>query len=388
MAVPIIKQRDEERRLSPDRVAEPPERQRAEWPHREPDAVRRQGAQERERRPVGREEVRRDRLREAREDEEVVELDDRSDRRRDDDSREPLAWHGGMYARAWWRLRATAHAAERPATGDRDSCALAAVVIAADFSWFPSRQRRFRCQSRRNSRRHSPPIRATAASSTTAAASCASCRSTSDGIGATVRGAEVYQVQLSQDEQGDVRPRVHAARRGGTTACASTCGPRCSPPTRSACSGSMGRPRTRSRGPGAVKPPELSWKRKLRRIRDRVPAQDRRRPDSKFPADRRIVYVVDLAATRLYQRGLVVDLATQRRAPNGEWSTPKQFSLREDQWADAPDPVDRQIAQMLTGAGSDARHVGAATALRGGIISSRRRSARRCASCARAGGVA
>jgi hypothetical protein len=79
--------------------------------------------------------------------------------------------------------------------------------------------------------------------------------------------------------------------------------------------------------------------------------------DSKFPADRRIVYVVDLPATRLYQRGLVVDLTTQRRAPNGEWSTPKQFSLREDQWADAPDPVDRQIAQMLLGASSDSRLV-------------------------------
>ena len=59
-----------------------------------------------------------------------------------------------------------------------------------------------------------------------------------------------------------------------------------------------------------------------------------------------------------YQRGLVVDLTTQRRGPNGEWSTPKQFALREDQWADAPDPMDRQIAQMLTGAGSDARHFG------------------------------
>jgi uncharacterized protein YndB with AHSA1/START domain len=58
------------------------------------------------------------------------------------------------------------------------------------------------------------------------------------------------------------------------------------------------------------------------------------------------VYVVDLPATRLYQRGLVVDLATQRRAPNGEWGTPKQFSLREDQWADAPDAVDRQIVIM------------------------------------------
>ena len=30
-----------------------------------------------------------------------------------------------------------------------------------------------------------------------------------------------------------------------------------------------GLPRTRARGPGAVRPPELSWKRKLQRIRAR-----------------------------------------------------------------------------------------------------------------------
>ena len=232
-------------------------------------------------------------------------------------------------------------------------------------------------------------IRATAASSTTAAASCASCRWTSGASWRNVRGAEVYQVLLTQDENerfahsctlpgmGELRrlqARLgHHARRGRAAAA----------PLRWAAADPCARTRC------GASPPELSWKRKLRRIRDRVPVTDAPPPDSKFPCDRRIVYVVDLAATRLFQRGLVVDLTTQKRAPNGEWSSPKQFALREDQWADAPDPMDRQIAQMLTGAGSDARISGGLGYVsRDATISSRPRSARRCASCARADAAA
>jgi superfamily II DNA or RNA helicase len=174
------------------------------------------------------------------------------------------------------------------------------------------------------------------------------------GIGASVRGAEVYQVQLSQNEQGDFVHECSCPAWGNYGVCKHVWA------TLLAADAQRllrfdGMPRTRARGPGAVKPPELSWKRKLRRIKDRIPPFDPSGTEGRFPSDRRIVYVVDLPATRLYQRGLVVDLATQRRAPNGEWSTPKQFSLREDQWADAPEPIDRQIAQMLTGAGSDTK---------------------------------
>jgi superfamily II DNA or RNA helicase len=174
------------------------------------------------------------------------------------------------------------------------------------------------------------------------------------GIGATVRGGDVYQVQLSQSEKGDFVHECSCPAWGNYGVCKHVWA------TLLAADAQRllrfdGLPRTRARGPGAVKPPDLSWKRKLRRIRDRVPVLDPTASDSKFPSDRRIAYVVDLPATRMYQRGLVVDLATQRRMPNGEWAPPKQFSLREDQWADAPDPIDRQIAQMLIGATSDAR---------------------------------
>jgi superfamily II DNA or RNA helicase len=178
-----------------------------------------------------------------------------------------------------------------------------------------------------------------------------------NGIGASVRGAEVYQVQLSQDAGGAFVHTCTCPAWASYGVCKHVWA------TLLAADAQRllrfdGMPRTRSRGPGAVKPPELSWKRKLKRIRDRVPEQQASDFAPQFPVDRRIVYVVDLPATRTYQRGLVVDLATQRRSPNGEWSTPKQFALREDQWAAAPDPTDRQIAQMLTGASSDTRTVG------------------------------
>ncbi|HUQ81263.1 MAG TPA: SNF2-related protein, partial [Gemmatimonadaceae bacterium] len=178
-----------------------------------------------------------------------------------------------------------------------------------------------------------------------------------NGITATVRGAETYQVNLAQTATEQLTHTCSCPAWGNYGVCKHVWA------TLLAADAQRllrfdGLPRTRSRGPGAVKPPDLSWKRRLRRIKDRVPPPDALAPDWRFPADRRIVYVVDLAATRQYQRGLVVDLATQRRAPNGEWSPPKQFSLREEQWADAPDALDRQIAQMLTGAGSDTRTVG------------------------------
>ena len=174
------------------------------------------------------------------------------------------------------------------------------------------------------------------------------------GILATVRGGEVYHVQLTQDAHGQFVHECSCPAWASYGVCKHVWA------TLLAADAQRllrfdGKPRTRSAGPGAIKPPDLSWKRKLRRIRDRVPVQDATMTDWRFPADRRIVYVVDLAATRQYQRGLVVDLATQRRMPNGEWGPPKQFSLREEQWEDAPDLLDRQIAQMLTGAGTDVR---------------------------------
>ena len=177
------------------------------------------------------------------------------------------------------------------------------------------------------------------------------------GIQATVRGSELYAVHIAPDERGQLSHECSCPAWGTYGVCKHVWATLLAADSQRLLRFD-GLPRTRARGPGAVRPPELSWKRKLQRIRDRVPEPIDDTPQSAFPDDRRIVYVVDLVATRNLQRGLAVELAMQRRTPSGEWTSPKQFGLREDQWANAPDPLDRQIAQMLTGALSDMRPTG------------------------------
>ena len=72
-------------------------------------------------------------------------------------------------------------------------------------------------------------------------------------------------------------------------------------------------------------------------------------PHQAWPTDRRLVYVVDLAKTWVSQ-GIVVELATERRKDDGTWDAPAQFKLSTAVWQTSPDPLDRQIAQMLIGA--------------------------------------
>jgi superfamily II DNA or RNA helicase len=65
--------------------------------------------------------------------------------------------------------------------------------------------------------------------------------------------------------------------------------------------------------------------------------------------DRRIIYLVDVAAASR-TRGIPIELATERPDGTGGWKAPVQFLLDPDAWEAAPDPMDRQIAQMLIGA--------------------------------------
>src|SRR5688572_21119409 len=178
--------------------------------------------------------------------------------------------------------------------------------------------------------------------------------SVDNGIAATVRGSEMYDVRIAPDANGAFGHECSCPAWATYGVCKHVWATLLAADSQRLLRFD-GLPRTRARGPGAVRPPELSWKRKLQRIRDRVPDPVEDTSQSTFPSDRRIVYVVDLVATRNLQRGLAVELAMQRRMPNGEWTSPKQFGLREDQWLTAPDPLDRQIAQMLTGALSDLR---------------------------------
>jgi hypothetical protein len=81
------------------------------------------------------------------------------------------------------------------------------------------------------------------------------------------------------------------------------------------------------------------------------------RPDAEqqasWPKERRLVYVIDAAAT-FRSAGIVVELGTQRRKRDGTWDIPRQFRMSSGVWHAAPDPLDRQIAQMLVGSGAAA----------------------------------
>jgi len=68
-----------------------------------------------------------------------------------------------------------------------------------------------------------------------------------------------------------------------------------------------------------------------------------------WPADRRIVYLIDIAAS-LRTVGIVVELGIEKMMPDGTWEPPVHFRIAPDVWRSVPDALDRQIAQMLIGA--------------------------------------
>ncbi len=100
-------------------------------------------------------------------------------------------------------------------------------------------------------------------------------------------------------------------------------------------------------------PPE--WRRLLESARQQMahstphPQGVQASPTTTWPANRRLVYIVDLAAT-WNAGGIVVELATEKLRRDGSWDPPAPFRLSADVWFMAPDPIDRQIAQMLLGA--------------------------------------
>jgi hypothetical protein len=103
--------------------------------------------------------------------------------------------------------------------------------------------------------------------------------------------------------------------------------------------------RTSPKKPAKPSPPE--WKTLLDTARVQM-AQLPPDSDGKiWPADRRIVYIVDLTST--WAGGVTVELATERHR-DGEWEAPAAFRMSADAWQSAPDPLDRQLAQMLIGA--------------------------------------
>jgi hypothetical protein len=94
-----------------------------------------------------------------------------------------------------------------------------------------------------------------------------------------------------------------------------------------------------------------TWQRHIRRLREAMTSErfhDQRR--GTWPADRRLVYVIDIEATFRESWGIVLELWTQSQARDGSWAAPKRMTLDEAAWLAIPNDADRQIAHLLLGA--------------------------------------
>jgi len=105
-------------------------------------------------------------------------------------------------------------------------------------------------------------------------------------------------------------------------------------------------------------PRSTAWKQEIGRLRQAMSARPPDDDPEPWPADRRLLYLIDLPAT-LTGNGLVVELATERLKADGTWDRPTQLRLRREQWLQIPDDRDRQIAQMLLGAREEYAYYGA-----------------------------
>jgi len=83
-----------------------------------------------------------------------------------------------------------------------------------------------------------------------------------------------------------------------------------------------------------------------------MPGLGREEPVVEWPADRRLIYIIDLAPPQSAS-GLVVELATERLLRDGTWEPPTHFRFATATWQSIPDENDRRIAQMLIGAAAN-----------------------------------
>ena len=117
----------------------------------------------------------------------------------------------------------------------------------------------------------------------------------------------------------------------------------------------------------AVPAPRPEW----RRIIDGVVRTAQFEPPSaqsaEWPNDRRLVYLADLPASASAS-GLVIELATEKLAANGSWSPPKFFRNGIASWLAIPDPLDREIGQMLRGSRRSTAWTGGAESTSGFVV--------------------
>lgn len=92
------------------------------------------------------------------------------------------------------------------------------------------------------------------------------------------------------------------------------------------------------------------WVRQLRALGSTMAAaQGAKRARAPFPAGKRIIYLLDAARTVEREGGVVMELVLESLDKDGRWGPPRQFRMTREQWLSAPEPADREIAQMLLG---------------------------------------
>lgn len=106
---------------------------------------------------------------------------------------------------------------------------------------------------------------------------------------------------------------------------------------------------------GASHPPKQSnasmpaWRRALEDAQRNARYEGPPPTVAEWPNDRRLVYLADIGASRSAE-GLVIELATEKQQKDGSWGPPKLYRAAVDSWLNVPDPLDREIGQMLRGA--------------------------------------
>jgi len=106
--------------------------------------------------------------------------------------------------------------------------------------------------------------------------------------------------------------------------------------------------------PSPTAPRRPEWRQQLEGIRRQLQFSEpiQTEPPASWPEGRRLVYIVDIPASA-NTTGLVIELATEKQEPDGSWDVLTHFRFGASVWLAAPDPADRQIAQMLLGAPSN-----------------------------------
>ncbi len=104
--------------------------------------------------------------------------------------------------------------------------------------------------------------------------------------------------------------------------------------------------------PQPVAPAKLDWVRVIEQahvqMKSRAPAPSLLKAPDVWPENRRLVYILDADETSI-TGDIMIDLGTELRAANGTWGEAKRFSLKPELWFASPEPIDRQIAEMLCG---------------------------------------